>query len=110
MQPETSEDAAKPTSGRRRFLVGVIVVFNIAVVGVLVVLLAQAITGTDERPLVESVAEPDAETEAAGSTGAESPTDNAESAITESTTSTTCLLYTSPSPRDATLSRMPSSA
>ena len=89
MQPETSEDAAKPTRGRRRFLVGVIVVFNIAVVGVLVVLLAQAVTGTDERPLVESVAEPDAEAEAVGSTGADSPTDNAESAITESTTNTT---------------------
>ena len=89
MQPETSEDPAKPTGGRRRFLVGVIVVFNIAVVGVLVVLLAQAVTGTDERPLVESVAEPDEEAEAVGSTGAESPTNNAESAITESTTNTT---------------------
>ena len=33
---------------------------------------------------------------------------NAE--ITESTESDVCLLYTSPSPRDATLSRMPSSA
>ena len=30
--------------------------------------------------------------------------------IISTTTTTTCLLYTSPSPRDATLSRMPSSA
>ena len=30
--------------------------------------------------------------------------------ITDLTTGCTCLLYTSPSPRDATLSRMPSSA
>ena len=30
--------------------------------------------------------------------------------ITVATTGTSCLLYTSPSPRDATLSRMPSSA
>ena len=30
--------------------------------------------------------------------------------VMESTRSLTCLLYTSPSPRDATLSRMPSSA
>ena len=33
-----------------------------------------------------------------------------DSAETVSITSTGCLLYTSPSPRDATLSRMPSSA
>ena len=30
--------------------------------------------------------------------------------LTDRKDSTTCLLYTSPSPRDATLSRMPSSA
>ena len=30
--------------------------------------------------------------------------------ITDEVLNTTCLLYTSPSPRDATLSRMPSSA
>ena len=34
----------------------------------------------------------------------------ATTAITALTAQNTCLLYTSPSPRDATLSRMPSSA
>ena len=33
-----------------------------------------------------------------------------EPAYADKTNATTCLLYTSPSPRDATLSRMPSSA
>ena len=36
--------------------------------------------------------------------------DGVETLVTGYTTATTCLLYTSPSPRDATLSRMPSSA
>ena len=37
-------------------------------------------------------------------------TENGQMVITLKETDTTCLLYTSPSPRDATLSRMPSSA
>ena len=38
------------------------------------------------------------------------PPTTAETTISESNKSFSCLLYTSPSPRDATLSRMPSSA
>ena len=38
------------------------------------------------------------------------PYDRFVSAVTEGMFTTLCLLYTSPSPRDATLSRMPSSA
>ena len=37
-------------------------------------------------------------------------TTNTAQPVMGSTTTYTCLLYTSPSPRDATLSRMPSSA
>ena len=54
----------------------------------------------------------DSSTTSTGSTtntSAQTPTDS----LTTSTgvpTTTSCLLYTSPSPRDATLSRMPSSA
>ena len=36
--------------------------------------------------------------------------DNADPALSNTTLTTTCLLYTSPSPRDAHESRMPSSA
>ena len=38
------------------------------------------------------------------------PADTLHSRLTSSSSLSTCLLYTSPSPRDATLSRMPSSA
>ena len=38
------------------------------------------------------------------------PTDSHSLALVSSRGDTACLLYTSPSPRDATLSRMPSSA
>ena len=46
----------------------------------------------------------------ASATGAPTPVDGGGAASRERTTFDTCLLYTSPSPRDATLSRMPSSA